>query len=675
MTFRIPTNERRLSQPNSSDVNGNLYQTRNISLDEEGYIKLAPATVKLYSEDDAAPFINIDSISIGSSVYLLGNEPYRTDKLEFLKSNISSGATTDSNLPENEGEGDGVYFNGKQVSTDQTDDKLKYLDGTTWVDIVTVSSTAPGVVSLFPAQNSLLYARGNIVKRINTSWAVAQTLTLPSEYTVTSMEAIGNYVYLATHNKNGGDALLFLWTGINTTNDGAYSIGTYSIQTLKKYGSTVVVVDSLGRLQVFSGSGFTELAAFPPYFVDINWGDASNEYLFITNRGMIVDGDLIYFNIANSFDNVDTEYLPNMIGDIWVYDPKVGLYQKYSSTNNEVLYDTSVDAGDINTTTNIITVSGMTIPATGSPVYYDATTSVIGGLIELKWYYTIKVTSTTFKVAETYKDAMEGNAIDITSTSSGNRFYFVSQNDYGLGITEKSHAIQSLNNDDINAYQLGSLVFISETVDRQSTSKFKLIGTCRKIRNLGYFVTPKMFASGDNDIFKDITLRFRPLKYGDSIKVKYRTTEKIGFPVMPRSRNDADNFVSWTDSTTFTTVSSPTRNFYDFSSVSVGDEVEIINGAGSGFIAHVSSIEQSGYQYTVTLTEANPFYVSGDTSMVKIDNWKMIETIDGSTFAGTEKTIAVDATGGWVQFKVIMEGTDVAIYDTVVTNKTYAHQR
>ncbi len=672
MTFRIPTEDRRLSQPNNSDVNGNLYQTRNIDLDEEGYIKLSAGSVSVYSESDSADFNAVNSIFHGSSVHFVGTDLWKASPIN-LKPTMTSITDTETTPPSPGPEEDGVYFNGTEVVTDG--DVFKYNNAGSWTTISgtpTASTAYPSPVATFPNQNSLLFGRGNKVARVNSSWTVAVTLTLPADYVVTSMDTNGNYAYIGTRHAENGEAMMFLWTGINTTNDGSYGVGTFEISALRKYGSSAALVDSLGRLSQFNGSGFTDLASLPVYYSRANWADASNNNNNLGIRGMVVDGDLIYLKVANEATQTDANYLPNFIGGVWCFDPKVGLYQKHSSTNSTILADEGVDSGDINTTTDVITVSGITVPSTGSPVFYKNGGTTIGGLVTEKWYYTIKVTNTTFKLAETYEDAVNGTAINLTSTSDSNDFYFVKQNDYGQGIDDGQGAILILNNDEYDEHQVERLVYTSDVMGMTSTTAvWRMMVVARHIKNLGYIVTPKMFSEGLTDIFGKITLRFKPLKYGDKITVKYRTTEKVMFPCIPRSQTNGDNIVTWTSSTVFTTPASPTRNYYDFSNVELGDEVEIINGSGSGFISTVSAISKSGFQWTVTLADQNPFVTASDISMVKIDNWKTVEVIDGATFEGVEKTIDIGSEGAWVQFKVILEGTDVTLYDTIVNNRAF----
>jgi hypothetical protein len=515
------------------------------------------------------------------------------------------------------------------------------------------------------------------VARVNTSWTVAVTLTLPADYRVLSITTNGNYAYIATRHEENGEAMLFLWTGINTTNDGSYGVGTYGITTVRKYGSSVALVDTLGRLLQFNGSGFSELGSLPVYFTRTNWGDANNDYANMYNRGMVVDGDLIFINISNETQDTLYRYLPNQLGNIWCYDPKVGLYQRYSFTNTEVLTGT-VTTANINTTDDILTVSGATVPATGSLVYWNSSSTTVDGLIDARWYYVIKLTDTTMKLAERYRDAMTDNAINLGAVSGAVSLTldFISQRDYGQGVEANAGASIILNNTEYDDTQLSRVGFTGETYTNQmATSRWRYMQTCPLIRNLGYIVTPKMFAENQQDQFVSNTLRFKPLDYGDKIIVKYRVQDKLRFPVMPNSAARSDSYISWTSSTAFTTTASPSDNYYDLSTASVGDEVEIIGGSGSGFMAHIVSISRSGFQYTVTIDAANPFYVASDTSMIKVDNWTTLETIDGTTFTGTQKTISVDASGGWVQFKIIMEGVGVALYDTFITNRAFERGR
>jgi hypothetical protein len=392
---------------------------------------------------------------------------------------------------------------------------------------------------------------------------------------------------------------------------------------------------------------------------------------------MVVDGDLIYLNVANETQDAAYRFLPNQIGNIWCYDPKVGLYQRYSLTNTEVLVGTCTTA-NINSTDNIFTISGATVPATGSLVFIDASSTTVANIITGRWYYVIKLTDTTMKLAESYEDALTSTAIDFGAVSGAASLSFnlISQRDYGQGIESTSGAVLVLNSNEYDDAQLGRVGITGETrTNQMATIRWRYMQTQPNLRNVGYIVSPKMFAENPQDQFVSATLRFKPLDYGDKITIKYRTEDRLHFPVMPNSSNRSDNYITWTNATTLTTVAAPNDNYYDLSTVIAGDEVEIIGGGGSGFMAHVVNISKSGFQYTITLDTPNPFYVAGDTSNMKIDNWKTLEVISGATFSGTQKTIAVDTSGGWVQFKIVLEGVGVVLYDTFITNKAFERAR
>lgn len=57
-------------------------------------------------------------------------------------------------------------------------------------------------------------------------------------------------------------------------------------------------------------------------------------------------------------------------------------------------------------------------PATGTPVTFPSGT-LPAGVSSLVYYYLIKITDTTFKIARTYNEAMAGTALDLTDTSTG----------------------------------------------------------------------------------------------------------------------------------------------------------------------------------------------------------------------------------------------------------------
>ena len=93
----------------------------------------------------------------------------------------------------------------------------------------------------------------------------------------------------------------------------------------------------------------------------------------------------------------------------------------FSGLNREEITCTTISCTfattDVNIATNIITTS-IDIP-TGTKIVFTSTTTVPAGLTASTEYWAIRQSSTTITVAETYLEAWQGTAIDITDTGTG----------------------------------------------------------------------------------------------------------------------------------------------------------------------------------------------------------------------------------------------------------------
>ena len=113
--FIIPNQQSKQHlQDNKSDLTGTIFQSRNISLDEQGYIKLAEATFAQYSEDEDADFLRVDSMyPSAGGIYLNSKNVYTgTAGVGTLSDDGWTGAPTPGV------EEDVIYFNGSEVVSD-----------------------------------------------------------------------------------------------------------------------------------------------------------------------------------------------------------------------------------------------------------------------------------------------------------------------------------------------------------------------------------------------------------------------------------------------------------------------------------------------------------------------------------------------------------------------------
>lgn len=160
----------------------------------------------------------------------------------------------------------------------------------------------------------------------------------------------------------------------------------------------------------------------------------------------------------------------------------------------------------------------------------------------------------------------------------------------------------------------------------------------------GYIDTFKVYSPNVTETWQSLYYRYRKLlSSGDKIVVKYRTEE-----VEPTTIS-----ITWStvgsSTTTFTTSDANIANY------AVGDEVEGLQGTGSGMCSHIVSISApSGGTYTVVVDEV----YTGATGTAKIRLQKWIKL--GSNIYGDKNPyfnnlqLPTTSTSSWVQFKVFM---------------------
>lgn len=164
----------------------------------------------------------------------------------------------------------------------------------------------------------------------------------------------------------------------------------------------------------------------------------------------------------------------------------------------------------------------------------------------------------------------------------------------------------------------------------------------------GYFVTRELNAEGIQDAFEEVVIKAKTLSSGESITLKYRTTEK-------------DRIVcrgSFVDGTTFNTIE-------DISAVAVGDEMTITAGVAQkdGATAHVTSVTETAGTFSVELDTDIGTTGGTNSAEVEFQNWTKID--DTYTSAdGEYKIIGVNQVAPWIQYKVVCDG-DITIREFV----------
>lgn len=676
--IRLPVNNQ-WSQPNNSDKFGSLAFTKNINLDEEGYIKLSPRMVTIAGEEENEDFGHVVGIArVGSGdlqVATSSNANFKGDVSPLRRAFTEDSGTAEPALTVNSHAR--LWQNLWFAST--TDAVLsKAANGTasaTWTSRITsLTSGVPHYLEVFKSRNNLCVTNGNVVKQYDTAYSGTQDLTLPADFQATRLAYNNDQLGIATRTGNAtigqnSNAFFFVWDGTMGAANAGYDTGSDMCLALIPYKSSFLLLVRDGRLLYFNGGGFDQLAAFPFYFDDKQLGTLTSNIVF--GDSMSVDGDVVYINIGlgdlNSFGRKQEEFLPNNPSGIWCFDPEVGLYHRWSPSMSKA-YVNHVAHTDIDTGTDTLTISAgvyglQTIPATGNPARLTSTVG-IGGLVESEDYFIIRVSDTEFKLAETKELALAGAAIDITSATSGsNYFWMYDLVDYGVSIYDNGASVALLG----ETKNFGQDIFAgTECIDIDSTTTYDVL--CMAVpwlENRGWFVTPKVFPAGTEDTTQHFTIKYRPLKTGDAIVVKYRTEDIEGLPTSIPS--ELDDEVAWTGDHEFTTTAdlSEAMEYLD-----AGNELEceLTSGAGAGQMVQITSIDEEDGTYAVVLDEDVLGATTGRFSTFSINNWKVAEIIteNGKGYAEVPITQAAK----WIQFKVELrgDGTTIEQIDIIDSN-------
>ncbi len=181
--------------------------------------------------------------------------------------------------------------------------------------------------------------------------------------------------------------------------------------------------------------------------------------------------------------------------------------------------------------------------------------------------------------------------------------------------------------------------------------------TAETIQKYGYFVTTKIYSGSIDDSWGQISLRFKKLlAASDSIVIKYRTTDLAPSEVT----------ITWTSTSGFTSTG-------DLSAYGVGDEVEVIQGKGSGKCAHITAISVNAGTYTVTLDDTFTGASSG-TAKARLQKWTKLASIADQTIQQLMVTIAGSTNNSvWIQFKVCLQFTGKNEFDDLILLNS-AHQ-
>jgi len=253
--------------------------------------------------------------------------------------------------------GDMEIFNGKLYASGNSTSLYYYdLIANTWTTKTNVFTTTTSPHMMCVYYNSRIYVSDNFtsILSLDTSNNLA---TLGTQFTIstnssnnsfgsniTFMRVAQNRIFIGTMNNNGGKGYVYIWDGTsNTTFDKQIELKSVGAMSCVVVDDIPFIMDARGFLLEYNGANFVEVARLPLYNKRLlnNSNDFNNDR-WIHPNGMTVSWGRINILINNAVDTGIEPYCPS---GIWEYDPSVGLYHKYSSTNTGVGTTTITDYG------------------------------------------------------------------------------------------------------------------------------------------------------------------------------------------------------------------------------------------------------------------------------------------------------------------------------------------
>lgn len=650
------------SQANQSDLFGTVHITKNITFDTEGYLRLSYSPREAMDETVDADFDNPAVILFSDDYgYFIETWDLAFSADEEVLSAYPTQIAT-AGVPSGDVQSDAVWFGGLMPVTQDTD--VDYYDpaANTWTDTnISLTNNGQHAAVNFLSLSALAIADVNTVKLYQTPLTATPTLittlTINSDFEITGMCYFNQNLYIATQNVYGGHAFLYVWNGLGTAANAVYEVDSNMIFSICAYKTYVMLLTGNGSLLKFNGGGLELAAAFPIFYTDQALTDEVNIGMY--KNVMKSNGNLLYILFTNQEN--DNNRLLSMPDGVWCYDENVGLYHRYSPSNSLVSIQTT---STVNTTTNEITVT--TAPVTGTEVVFTQTFGLTP-LVDGTKYYVIKVSATVIKLATTYANAIAGTAIDLLVSSGNNTYTFFPNTDFGQYYTNRAFSLNVIERPVTNRIY-GTDVMWGVGVDSRQLGSLETLGVPSDgVGARGYFITPKVFSTDVTDTQNLVTLKFSPfVSELDKIIIKYRTYDDMREYV-----NLTGWGITWTSSTTFTSTQadwSEAKTAFD-----AGEkwEVEVLQGAAGGLLAHITAITEAGGTYTVTIDETFADYAAGDVSKAVFRNWLKWKTVAyGDSNAGKYFiSEQLGTVGKFIQLKTELRGVRTRIEEILIDNK------
>jgi len=638
--MKIPSNKI-WTQLNEGEVTGILNDTRNMALDTVGQARLSRKSVAVMSSDSDIDFSDVVSIVYFGSKYVAV-----TDDALF-EGELDGNAFTQitAYTPSVVGYSDAIVFNNRLVVSTATN--ITDWDGATddiYSGLETITTGLPHPLCLFENLGYLAVGNGNTVKLLDTSYTLIETLTIPSNYIVTTLGWRGSFLYVGTKTKDGSEARIFLWNGSGTAAQYDCPVGCEWVFSIVPYGSSVAAIVNSGQLIQVSGSQYVPLAAFPVYYAPhASWDRASTATSTgkIYHRGMTTVGQTIYLNVEGG---VYTGFVPEMKGGIWVYDPEVGLYHKSSVSTDVLVVDDSLTITD-----SVITTTAPHNLMTGDGVQFRSISNLTGVNNDFVYYVTV-VSANQIRLSLTREGVVDENYVTIAGTpNSLDILVYYPNTHYGQDESEAGAIAPTTINETPIGLITSEVIWGSRSINETSETVYALNAFADQ-NNIGQLTTQRIYTDNIeqtwNHLYSFIDGIITDI---DEVIVKVQTK------VLPRKIKLEG---IWTDANTINTFD--TNETAAWRDIKEGDEIVFVEGRGQGRTAHVVGTPTAS-STVVTLVFDENYGVAGERVYLYKTNFKKIGVLNNTNKQNEFIKSNLNKKSPWVKIKLELRGADISI--------------
>lgn len=421
MIIDIPKNND-FFQGGEGDLKGSLWSTFNMDFNRN-FGKVQPSTRMMWSSNTAEES-NLEAPAVAFAdngvryVAVADDRVWRTTSLSTANSLWEEAGSTPTDMSDGS---DVKWFNDKFYVT--ADDNIKSYNG-----VSTFSSSLQALTG-GASHNMTIFANRLYVQTNDTivysmddtetfatsgSNTIDLVKTTGFDQTITSMESVSDGIWIATLFTDHIDGEMILWDG-ETENTAANRFKIPSgVLAMTIKDDRPYVLDGLGRLRVYDGTTFVEVARLPINNEQLVEFNSTNNDRFIHPNGMVATEKEILILINTTQEDSTLDSLERVPSGVWAYNKDNGFYHKWSPSNYQTSQSstsggTVVDYG-MSEVSEVGALFLSQVSPSNTPDWNDQSDVLAG----IKYYTDATTTSTGFFITDKDNDVIKSGYFTTT---------------------------------------------------------------------------------------------------------------------------------------------------------------------------------------------------------------------------------------------------------------------